>query len=257
MRLAAAVLLALAAARASAEQAPSCDTPQACEAQCRKGNAASCSTLGVFLLYTAQTEQRKGVALKAFERACAGQNEQGCEYAARMLADKSPRRDPQKARAHAERGCRLGSQKCCELAAIILAAAPAPREYSDGPAAACGKAAECAKKCDADDGHACHLLGLYRSGGLEGAPVDLPRARSALLRACSLGDADACDSAAALAQHGQGGEKDAELSLELRRRGCDLGRAAACSKAADQMPQEPRAAALRKRACKLNARECL
>ena len=256
MRMAAVALLVLTATASAAEQAPSCDTPQACESQCKRGNAPSCATLGVFLLYTAHTGQRKGVALKAFERACAGQDAQGCEYAARMLADGSPRKDPQKARVHADRGCRLGSQKCCELAAVILAAAPTPLEYRDGPPAACGKGQECSRSCDADDGHACHLLGLYRAAGLEGSPIDPQGSRTALLRGCSLGDAEACNSAASFAHFGQGGERDDELSLELRLRACDLGLAAACSMAAGESSAKKRAVALRARACRLSASEC-
>ena len=260
MRFPGALVALCASFAASAEPQPSCDTPQACEALCKKGEAPACGTLGMFLLYTANTPQRRAVALKAFLRACDGSEPTGCEYAARMLADGANAKDPQRARTLADRGCRLGGQKACALAAVILAARPTDKPFDDAPNTVCDEVKDCTKKCDADLPHACHMLGLYHSFALQGAVIDVPRARTMLLRSCELNDAEACHAAAALLHFGQGGPADEELSAELRIRGCDLGLADACSKAAEQLGQlkkDPkRAKALLKRACKLRPSDC-
>jgi TPR repeat protein len=88
------------------------------------------------------------------------------------------------------------------------------------------------KGCGAEDGEACRSLSFrYRLG--DGVPQDPAKAASLRLKACQLGNADACGDVALYASIGQEGEAlDRTRSLTFRKRACELGAASDCASAA-------------------------
>lgn len=92
--------------------------------------------------------------------------------------------------------------------------------------------AACAKACAEDNADACHLHGIWLTGVVAGAPppkVDLALARTQQERACDLGLAAGCETAAGYYERGEAGAApDRATAKALAERACKLGDKNAC-----------------------------
>src|SRR5260221_10413375 len=85
------------------------------------------------------------------------------------------------------------------------------------------------KGCSLSHGRACFMLATRLEDGT-GAERDYKRSAEIYKQACDdLGEPDACDRLAKMYTEGRGVSQDTEAALAIHRKGCDLGRPAACS----------------------------
>jgi TPR repeat protein/serine/threonine protein kinase len=244
-----------AAARAAAPTAPSAKpddppcspaAPSDCTAQCDRGVAPSCYTLG--LLY----ENGNGVprdvagAAAAYAKGCVGGSPPACYASGRLL---EAQKDFAAALDRYADGCTKGSAQACSSVG---------RFYSEGigvekdPAVAKGFYE---RACSGGYGVGCSNLGvLYERG--QGVDVDLDRARSLYQEACDHGAPSACGDLAHFYVDGVGVDKDEARAAALYQKGCDGGNEFSCEglglvlAAGRGLPKdEARAAQLLKGAC--------
>ena len=127
-------------------------------------------------------------ALRWFERACLGEDQEGCESWGAGLR-KGEVADAVKARAADEQACNVGCRLCCERLSNDL-------HLGRGGLVDLERARELyAHLCDQGAGSSCNNLGfLYRNG--IGVGRDLAQATTLFERACALGDRPGCESLA-------------------------------------------------------------
>ena len=228
-----------------------------CTAQCARGHAGSCYTLG------AMHEQGSGTSLdlvKAAERyreGCDGGSALACYRLGAMLdTGTAGPRDPAAARVRYERACDEGEAQGCNGLAILLA------QGRGGPVDAARAVTLYDRACQAHYPSACSNLGLQYDRG-EGVPQDLPRARALHSQACDEGATSSCGTLAIDFVSGRGGPKDEARAAELLTRACNAGHAFACGGLAELKERGggtakdlPAAADLYRRACESEPSAC-
>lgn len=138
------------------------------------------------------------------------------------------------------------------LGAIIIAALARP-----GASTGCrvGDIADCAKRCEKNNGMACNNLGVSYEEGI-GVGKDAAHASTFYKQACDAGEPPGCLNLGLLYQNGNGVSKDPSQAAAFYKKGCDRGQKGACTnlgtlyEAGDAVPKDPtRAAALYQQAC--------
>ncbi len=228
-----------------------------CGAQCARGHAGSCYTLG------AMFEQGSGASLDLVQ--AAGHYREGCDggsalacYRLGVMLDAGTGgpRDSAAARLRYERACDGGEAQGCNGLAILLA------QGRGGPVDAARAVALYDRACQAHYPGACSNLGLQYDRGA-GVPQDLPRARALHTQACAEGAASSCGTLGLDYVSGRGGPKDEARAAELFERSCAAGHAFACGglaelkeRGAGTAKDLPGAADLYRRACDTEPTAC-
>jgi TPR repeat protein len=182
-----------------------------CDAQCQKGDGASCDRFGSLVARGKAGTPDPARALAAFQKSCDAGYANGCANLGIRLAF-GPSHDAVKGAAAFARGCGLGSARSCEIAgeaALQSDAQQALKLFSKG--------------CDGGDFIACTNAGFILAGG-GGASVqrDDAKALEFARRACFGGEAVACGNAGYKIELGESVPADPGAALVLYARACKL-----------------------------------
>lgn len=196
------------------------------EKSCDLGHAAGCFSHGEALMTArmakgasdAERARLLALAQKQLDRSCALGDAWVCWntaswYEARSGGDWP--KDLMKSAALNKRSCDLGYAPGCLTVAQM---------YIDGNGVAKdGVAAESLLKraCDSGKWEHCERLGVAYVKGQLSTTKDAVKGVEALSRACTLGGARACDTAAAILKSGDGVPKDGARAFSLLVKGCD------------------------------------
>jgi TPR repeat protein len=187
-----------------------------CQAQCGKGDAASCDRLGSLTLSGKAGAPDAAKAQAAFEKSCNAGYANGCaNLGIGYLFGKD--RDPAKATAALEKGCMGGSARACDVAGGAALAG------LTGPKDAVKALKMFVKGCEGGNFQACTNAGfLYAGGGGAGVQRDDKKALEYGSRACFGGNAMACGNAGYKIELGQSVVADPKLALKFYDRACKL-----------------------------------
>jgi TPR repeat protein len=202
------------ACRAAAPDRPHACRPDDaadCDAQCKKGDGASCDRLGSLVARGKAGPPDPARALASFQSACDLGYANGCANLGIRLAF-GPAQDATKGVAALDRGCSLGSARACEISGEAALQSDAPKALK-----------MFSKGCDGGDFMACTNAGFILAGG-GGSAVqrDDAKALEFARRACFGGEAVACGNAGYKIELGESVQADPKAALVLYDRACRL-----------------------------------
>jgi uncharacterized protein len=188
-----------------------------CDAQCKKGDAASCDRLGTLIATGKKGPPDAAAALAAFKKSCDGDYGNGCaNLGVRLLF--GPNHDAAQAATALDKGCMNGSARACEIMGEVFL-------FGQGGQAkdAVKSLKYFAKGCDGGDFVACTNAGfLYAGGGGAAVSRDDQKALRYAQRACFGGVATACGNAGYKIELGESVNANPKLALALYERACRL-----------------------------------
>jgi TPR repeat protein len=211
-----------AAATAAAYQcAP--DNAEECKAQCDKGHAGSCGTLGALHATGRGAQRDEGRAAELFKKACDGGEVKSCVHLGMMHTDGlGVGKDPAAAAKLFEKGCSGGEAAGCGLLGKAYLAGAG---VSADPARA---ASLLEQGCNGADDKSCGALGaLYAEGN--GVQRDAARAAKLYQRACYGSDAASCSAGGLLYETGNGVGKSPIIAGMMYQRACFRANWDACA----------------------------
>ena len=221
-----------------------------CNEQCTRGNAGSCTTLGVILAAGMNVPKDEPRAVEVLQKACKLGDPLGCRHTADMLASgEALTRDEPRAVAMFDQLCDGGLGTACSYLGVLVemghgttvdherATALFQRSCDAGYARGCNNLASrflvnstdvapaiaiLEDACAAGDTPSCNgLAGMLMLGG---AAPDLSRALKLFERACSAGQNEACANLGTVLLRGVGGvAKDEARGLKLLHDACAAG----------------------------------
>jgi TPR repeat protein len=151
-------------------------------AQCRSGDAASCSAAGVFHEHGRGVAADVRTAVAFYRRACTAGNQFGCVNLGRLCeAGAIGRVDREAAELIYQFACEGGAGEACYHLARLR------RGRNDDK----GAVGALRKGCEAGNAEACEGLGIMYQHG-QGVVPDSQRARSLFTQACRIGSDGAC-----------------------------------------------------------------
>jgi TPR repeat protein len=190
-----------------------------CDAQCARGDAASCAQAG-YLLAVAPGGVVDGRRVDGyFERGCQGEIPSAClNLGLHRLAAAGGGPSSIDALKPIQRACKMGEARACSVMgeSFLLGSNGVARDpkvavkyYSAG--------------CNGGDTDACTSLSvLLMGGGGAEVPIDRPLAGALSARACNGGDATACGNAGLMFEFGMGVPLSIPRARDLFHRACDL-----------------------------------
>lgn len=191
-----------------------------CEEQCQRGNAPSCTRLGLM------RERGEGVgkdlskAAALYDKACSGDDVPACSRLGEMLlVGTGIAADEKRAMTLLHKACMAGWSKACTTQMAFLMKKHAGDTTQIVPLVDRG--------CDGGDGDSCATLGLIYQQGL-GVAKDVERGAFFLKRGCRAGSKFGCVSLGAAYENGVGVKKDAEHAAELFTMACEAKDSSAC-----------------------------
>lgn len=177
--------------------------PADCEAQCEKGDAASCSTFGALVGIGRAGKPDSVRAASFFKKACDSGWEPGCGSlgALQMVGDGVPK-DVERGLAAVQKACFGGSMPMCELGGVQLAIGrTVPKDRV--------RAAPLLKRaCEGGLATSCAFYGEYLTLGDGGLAKDATKGVGFMRRACDGGEPLGCIGWAQAAVDGNGITKD-------------------------------------------------
>lgn len=189
--------------------------PEDCDAQCTKGDAASCDRVGSLILAGKVGAPDPERASVAFQKSCDGGYASGCaNLGIRLAVGAKP--DPAKAAAALQKGCALGSARAC---GVMGDAALTGAFGAKDPALALKYLV---KGCDGGNYSACTNAGFLYAGGTTAVARDDAKALEYGKRACFGGEPVACGNAGYKIELGESVAPNPALALALYDRGCRL-----------------------------------
>jgi TPR repeat protein len=217
-------------------------TPGACEATCKSGDALGCGIYGLALLRGDKGMPKSAEAASvSFARGCELGNEASCFYLSLLYREgKGVTQDMSRAALLADRGCALGHGRACFLSGLsyMKGEGVEPNESRAFSAYEQG--------CAAGDASSCTNLGKSYSTGRGVAP-DVVKSFKLYLRACEAGSGQGCYNVGSRYSKGKGTEQSAEKRLQYYLRACKLDHAKGCLKAGQTLQN----ASLIQRSCEL------
>jgi hypothetical protein len=185
-----------------------------CQAQCDKGNAASCDRFGT--LVARGRAQSSSSPNSYFDKACQGADASGCTNLGLSLLW-GRQRDPSGAMKALTAGCLYGNARACEIAGEVWL------EGYAGPKDAQKALRFFSKGCDGGDYVACTNAGfLFTGGGGAGVARDDVKAVMYGRRACFGGEAVACGNIGYKVELGEGVPAAPDVAAALYERACKL-----------------------------------
>ena len=190
------------------------------ETACARGDAEGCREHGLLLWRGLGVTQDLARGVTTIDRACDLGSADACgDIGQLVLLGGGTNKDPQRAGQLLRRGCERGSPEACVALSIARGAGmlgpPDPVE-----------AMTIAKQtCENQGDRYCAQVGRNYSLGI-GAPRDPKMVRVYYERACTFGDAEACEGLAGLRIPGE--PVDPEAAARTYDRACMLGSASAC-----------------------------
>ena len=180
-----------------------------CEAQCGKGDGASCDRLGTLI---ADPQRAQG----AFEKACSAGYANGCaNLGVRLLFGAN--RDPKAAALALAKGCALGNGRACEVGGEMFLEGRG--DTKDARMAL----KFFAKGCEGGEFASCTNAGfLFTGGGGPDVPRDDQKSLEYAKRACFGGESTACGNAGYKIELGESVAPDPRAALAFYSRGCKL-----------------------------------
>ena len=194
-----------------------------CKAQCDKGHAGSCGSLGALYASGRSVERDHAQAAALLKKGCDGADPRSCVNLGALTADGlGLSKDPAAAAALFEKGCNDGEATGCGLLG---------RAYLTGAGVGADPARALAlldKACDGGDDRSCGAAAaLYAEG--KGVAQDGKRAAELYKRACDGSDGASCEALGQLYETGAAGRKDAIVAGMMYQRGCSRASGAACT----------------------------
>ncbi len=202
--------------------------------RCSAKETSACRRLAELQIAGRGGRASKARALQAYERGCQAGDASACADAAEGYL----RREPSRAQQLWERACDGGEAGACMQLSSLL------RQDQQGASAARGAAVFdrgvrlFEKACERGQAQGC--FGLGNSLAIAPTP-DETRAQKSLMRAaglwqaaCDANDARACYRLGVSYKDGAGVPADEARSLQLLRKGCDLGQAESCDELATE-----------------------
>ncbi len=192
------------------------DNPVECDAQCTKGDSASCDRFGSLIMQgKLSTPPDLVKARAAFQKACDGDYANGCSNLGIHLAFGSAR-DPLQATTSLQKGCSLGSARACALSGDALL------NGTLGTKDPVQALKFFVKGCDGGNFSACTDAGFLYAGGTAAVARDDTKALAYAQRACFGGSSVACGNAGYKIELGESVAADPKSALTLYDRGCKL-----------------------------------
>lgn len=194
-----------------------------CTAQCDKGHAGSCATLGAMLASGDGVSRDEAKAARVLKKACDGGESKGCVGLGVLLTDgRGVAANPTDAAPLFEKACHDGEALGCGLLG---------NAYAKGT----GVSKDTAKAlvlfqqaCEGGHARSCFEAGRLLLTG-EGATADPPKAAELLKRACDGGQGDACNALGELHEVGKQARRDPIVASMMYRRGCIMAAGDACT----------------------------
>lgn len=211
-------------ARPSATKAHVCsgNDPVECVTQCDRGNAPSCTQLGVAYATSRGVARDPAQAVKFMKQGCDGGHAAGCSALGVMLGKGSGIAKDERASAELQRrACEAGEPVGCLNLGV---------DYAQGAGVAQDEARAVALFRDACNGGSamgCYSLGVMTYGG-RGVPRDLLRAAAHYQRACDGAVPEACNNLAGMYDEAEGVAADSVRAAALFQRGCDADSKSSC-----------------------------
>lgn len=193
-----------------------------CTAQCDKGHAGSCGTLGAMYAEGRPVSRDNAKAATLLKKACDGGNDPSCTNLGILTIDGAGvTADPAAAVKLFERGCQAGDGRGCRW---LATAYQKGKGVSEDPA----KALSLFKQaCEGGDDFGCGSAGRMLLDG-KGAAADPKKAADMLKRACDGTDAESCGALASMYEDGSGIGKNQIIAWMLFMRGCNRLDSNAC-----------------------------
>jgi len=204
-----------------------------CAAQCDKGHAGSCLTLGQLLVWTPTPDEKR--AFDLFDKACKAHEARGCFEEALSKFRQAGKDPSQKTQLNAD-GMKLGEQACsygdgysCSMVGLWYQwGTLAPKDLS--------KSVSLMKRsCDLGYSWGCLSLANDLILGDKGIAKDTAAASALLSRACESGNSAHCDRLGVAYQKGEIGPKDPQKALEAFDKACRLGGLHSCTTAGQML----------------------
>ena len=193
-----------------------------CTAQCGKGHAGSCGTLGALYARGQGVSRDHAKAAELLKKGCDGADTASCVTLGALTADGlGVSKDPAAAATLFQKGCDAAEAAGCDLLGRAYLAGA-------GVTADPKRAAELLNKaCEGGEARSCGALAaLYVEG--KGVAQDNKRAAELYQSACNGRDAASCEAVGALYETGAAGGKNPILAGIMYQRGCiGQGRAGA------------------------------
>jgi len=194
-----------------------------CQAQCDKGHAGSCATLGAMLAGGGGVARDDAKALTVLKKACDGGESRGCVNLGVMLVEgRGGAANPTEAAPLLDKGCQDGDALGCGLLGNLYAAGTGVAKDASKASALFQQA------CQGGHARSCFSAGRMLLAG-EGGAADPARGSELLKRACDGGQGDACNAIGELHEVGKQARKDLILASMMYRRGCIVGTGDACT----------------------------
>jgi len=218
-----------------------CVSNEECAVRCDDADAPSCTTIGKRYYHGDNgLTENDDKAKTSFQRACIKKDPEGCYLLAVSFKEdiiasyttacdggwawactnlgvqyaqgKGVAADPERARALAEKACKLeDSMACSNLGMYLMNGSGGPKDLPRAITLSRGA-------CDADEGEACaRLAQMYDEGN--GTAKDQVTARKIYIRACDL-DAG-CNNLGVMYDAGEGGDVDIEKAKEAFEKACE------------------------------------
>jgi TPR repeat protein len=188
-----------------------------CKAQCDRGHAGSCASIGVMLATGQGAAKDEGKAVESLRKACDGGESRGCTALGSLtLEGRGTAKDASAAATLFDRACKDGDAAGCGMLARLVA-------DGEGTSQDPARAATLFQQ-------ACH--GGYVAGCSEAAnalvATDPAAAADLFKRACDGGHGPSCNTLGEMHEAGKSVRKDPIFASMLYQRGCIRGGGEAC-----------------------------
>lgn len=194
--------------------------PQACDAECASGNAASCAEMSRRHWTGDGATKNRERAVELASRACDANDLRGCSNLGVYYAG-GGKKDVGKAVPILEKACAAGAPAACqELGRLFESGKDVAKDLARATAFY-------AKACDGGNGFGCTQHGDALARG-DGVTKDLTLAFQRYKRGCELGSPIACSHVADAYDYAHGVGEDAMLAVAYLRTACDAGHALHC-----------------------------
>lgn len=195
-----------------------------CDEQCQRGNAASCTRLGLMHERGEGVAKDVSKAAALYDKACQGDDVPACSRFGSMLTEGlGVAQDGKRGRSFLHKACAAGWSRACTAEMAQFAKEHAGDTTPLIPLMQ--------RACDGGDGDACASLGMMYQEGL-GFEKDEERAAYFLKRGCRAGSKFGCVLLGEAFENGIGVEKDAERAAELFTMACEAKDSEACDREA-------------------------
>lgn len=184
---------------------------------CDAGEQSACTNLGVLYAAGDGLAQDQKQAAELYRRACDSGSGVACSNLARLYqAGAGVEKDEARASALMQRACKQGDRGACKDTEV--AKASPDRKPLD----------QLTASCDRGNYVACTELGLLYLRG-QGVAKDVARALGLFESGCDGGNGLACHNLAVMLNTGRGVKRDSARAARVYERACELGRMDSCS----------------------------